>query len=132
MIDPEQLRQYLQLKRRLAAAVENPDVSGFEPSRRGFSEGLAKPFDLDGEAWTYATDGKGYRFSNAKRRFSVFVLADGSDREAFTSAELVGWLSAFTRHQNINQMVIDLWLVKAAGNGLVEDHPSVRGGFRLR
>lgn len=127
MIEPAQIRQYLALKRRLAAAVADPDASGFRPSQREVSEGLAKSLTLDGETWTYSTDKGGYRFSNGRRRFSVFVAEGGTDAHTFTSMELVGWLAAFTGLQNINQMVVDLWLVKAAMAGAVREAPAPRG-----
>lgn len=131
MIEPAQIRQYLALKRRLAAAVADPAASGFRPSQREVSEGLAKSITLDGETWTYSTEKGGYRFSNGRRRFSVVVAEGGTDANTFTSAELVGWLAAFTGLQNVNQMVVDLWLVKAAMQGVVREAPTPRAHWQL-
>ncbi len=131
MIEPAQIRQYLSLKRRLAAVVADPGSSGFAGTRRELSEGLAKTCTLDGETWTYSTEKGGYRFSNGRRRFSVFVAEGGAAADAFSSPELVGWLAAFTGLQNVNQMVVDLWLVRAAMNGVVREADELRGHWRL-
>jgi len=131
MIEPAQIRQYLALKRRLAAAVADPTTSGFRPSQREVSEGLAKSITLDGEIWTYSTDKGGYRFSNGRRRFSVVVADHGATADTFTSAELVGWLAAFTGLQNVNQLVVDLWLVKAAMQGVVREAATPRAHWLL-
>jgi len=131
MIEPAQIRQYLNLKRRLAAVVADPGTSGFAGTRRELSEGLAKTCSVDGETWTYSTEKGGYRFSNGRRRFSVFVAEGGAAAGAFTSPELVGWLAAFTGLQNVNQMVVDLWLVRAAMNGVVREANDLRGHWRL-
>lgn len=128
MIEVSQIATYLRLKREIAAQVAEPD-SGFQSSRRHLSEGLARSMPIAGEDWTYATAKGGYTFTNPRRRFSVFVAEDGGANDSFTSPELLGYLRAFTALEELNQMVIDMWLVRAAMRGEVEQ---VTGGWRLR
>ena len=127
MIEVSQIAAYLRLKREIAAQVAEPD-SGFQASRRHLSEGLARSMPIAGEDWTYATAKGGYTFTNPRRRFSVFVAEDGSANGGFTSPELLGYLRAFTALEELNQMVIDMWLTRAAMRGEVEQ---VAGGWRL-
>jgi hypothetical protein len=128
MIEVSQIAAYLRLKREIAAQVAEPD-SGFQASRRHLSEGLARTMPIAGEDWTYATAKGGYTFTNPRRRFSVFVAEAGGANDGFTSPELLGYLRAFTALEELNQMVIDMWLVRAAMRGEVEQ---VAGGWRLR
>ncbi|MBA3698909.1 MAG: hypothetical protein H0W78_08645 [Planctomycetes bacterium] len=128
MIEVSQIAAYLRLKREIAAQVAEPD-SGFEASRRHLSEGLARSMPIAGEDWTYATAKGGYTFTNPRRRFSVFVADAPSANEGFTAAELLGYLRAFTALDELNQLVVDMWLVRAAMRGQVEQ---VGAGWRLR
>lgn len=128
MIELSQIAAYLHLKQEIATAVAQPD-SGFQESRRHASEGLARSMTIAGEEWTYSTAKGGYSFTNPKRRFSVFV-SDGPSRPAtFTSPELLGYLRAFTALEELNQLVIDMWLTRAAMRGQVVE---AAGGWRLR
>lgn len=127
MIEVSQIAAYLRLKREIAAQVAEPD-SGFQSSRRHLSEGLARSMPIAGEDWTYATAKGGYSFTNPRRRFSVFVAEDGGAHDSFTSPELLGYLRAFTALEELNQMVIDMWLVRAAMRGEVEQ---MGAGWRL-
>lgn len=127
MIEVSQIAAYLRLKREIAAHVAEPH-SGFEASRRHLSEGLARCMPIAGEDWTYATAKGGYTFTNPRRRFSVFVADHQTTHGHFTSPELLGYLRAFTALEELNQMVIDMWLVRAAMRGEVEQ---VAGGWRL-
>lgn len=128
MIEVSQIAAYLRLKREIATQVAEPE-SGFQASRRHLSEGLARSMPIAGEDWTYATAKGGYTFTNPRRRFSVFVAEDGGVNDAFTSPELLGYLRAFTALEELNQMVIDMWLVRAAMRGEVVQ---VTGGWRLQ
>lgn len=127
MIEVSQIAAYLRLKREITALVAEPD-SGFQASRRHLSEGLARSMPIAGEDWTYATSKGGYTFTNPRRRFSVFVAEAGAN-DGFTAAELLGYLRAFTALEELNQLVVDMWLVRAAMRGEVEQ---VTGGWRLK
>jgi hypothetical protein len=128
MIELSQIAAYLRLKREIAALVAEPD-SGFQATRRHLSEGLARSMPIAGEDWTYATARGGYTFTNPRRRFSVFVAEQPTANEGFTAQELVGYLRAFTALEELNQLVVDMWLVRAAMRGEVQQ---VAGGWRLR
>lgn len=128
MIELSQIAAYLRLKRQIAALAAEPD-SGFQTSRRHLSEGLARSMPIAGEDWTYATAKGGYTFTNPRRRFSVFVAEDAAANDGFTSPELLGYLRAFTALEELNQLVIDMWLVRAAMRGEVEQRGST---WRLR
>lgn len=125
MIDADLVARYLGMKRRLHAAIADSG-SGFQPSRRELSEGLAKTIDLDGETWTYSTQGEGYAFTHPRRRFRVVIGATSLD--TVTSAEILGYLQAFTTHQNLNQLVVDMWLLKAVRAGVLAE--AGHGAFR--
>jgi len=127
MIELSQIAAYLRLKREIAAHVAEPE-SGFQASRRHLSEGLARSMPIAGEDWTYATAKGGYTFTNPRRRFSVFVAENQTANAHFTSPELLGYLRAFTALEELNQMVIDMWLTRATIRGEVEQ---VTGGWRL-
>lgn len=116
MIELSQIAAYLRLKRQIAALVAEPD-SGFEASRRHLSEGLARSMPIAGEDWTYATAKGGYTFTNPRQRFSVFVAEDPTANLSFTAQELLGYLQAFTALEELNQLVVDMWLVRAAMRG---------------
>ena len=131
MLDIRQIAAYLHLKRGIAALVSAPD-SGFQPSRRELSEGLAKQMEIGGESWTYSTQKGGCSFTSPRRRFSVFIADDGTRNAYFTAAELLGYLRAVTSLENLNQLVIDTWLTRAAMHGLVAEVPGVRGHWCLR
>jgi hypothetical protein len=119
MIELSQIAAYLRLKREIAGLVAEPD-SGFQASRRHLSEGLARSMPIAGEDWTYATAKGGYTFTNPRRRFSVFVADAPASNEGFTAQELLGYLRAFTALEELNQLVVDMWLVRAAMRGEVE------------
>lgn len=131
MIDRPLLDAYVDLKQRIAAAIAVPE-SGFQPSMRHASEGLAKHFEIDGETWTYATHPGGYAFTNAERGYAIVVSEDPARNGAFTSTELVAYLGAFAGHKNLNQLVVDMWLVRAEMEGLVESAEGVPGHWRVR
>ncbi len=128
MIDVAQIAAYLRLKREIAGAISLPD-SGFQESRRHASEGLARSMTIAGEEWIYSTAKGGYSFTNPKRRFSVFVADDVARHSSFTSPELLGYLRAFTALDELNQLVVDMWLTRAAMRGQVEESTV---GWRLR
>jgi hypothetical protein len=128
MIELSQIAAYLRLKRQIAALAAEPD-SGFEASRRHLSEGLARSMSIAGEDWTYATAKGGYTFTNPRRRFSVFVAEDAAANEGFTAQELLGYLRAFTALEELNQLVVDMWLVRAAMRREVEQVGAI---WRLR
>ena len=127
MIELSQIAAYLRLKYEIAAIVSQPD-SGFQASRREMSEGLARSMTIAGESWTYATAKGGYSFTSPRRRFSVFVADDPARHSIFTSPELLGYLRAFTALAELNQLVIDMWLTRAAMRGEVLE---ASGGWRL-
>jgi hypothetical protein len=127
MIEPSQIAAYLRLKREIAAAVAVPG-NGFRPSGRQLSEGLARTMDIAGESWTYSTAKGGYTFTSPRRRFSVFIGDPPAPQEVFTSPELLGYLRAFTSLEDLNQLVVDMWLVRASMRGEVQEAP---GGWRL-
>ncbi len=131
MIDRPLLNAYVDLKQRIAAAIAVPE-SGFQPSLRHASEGLAKCFAIDGEAWTYATHPGGYAFTNPERGFAVVVSEEASRNTAFTATELVAYLGAFAGHRNLNQLVVDMWLVRAEMEGLVQPAAGAPGHWRVR
>ncbi len=128
MIELSQIAAYLRLKQEIAFAISKPD-SGFQESRRHVSEGLARSMTIAGEEWTYSTAKGGYSFTNPRRRFSVFVADDPTCAATFTSPELLGYLRAFTALEELNQLVIDMWLTRAAMRGQVAE---ATGGWRLR
>jgi hypothetical protein len=128
MIELSQIAAYLRLKYEIAAIVSQPD-SGFQASRREMSEGLARSMTIAGESWTYSTAKGGYSFTSPRRRFSVFVADDPARHSTFTSPELLGYLRAFTALAELNQLVIDMWLTRAAMRGEVLEAPG--GGWRL-
>jgi len=130
MIELRQIAAYLHLKRGIAAVVMAPN-SGFQPSRRELSEGLAKQMDICGESWTYSTQKGGCSFTSPRRRFSVFIADDATRHGYFTAAELLAYLRAFTSLENLNQLVIDTWLTRAAMQGQVAEVHEVRGHWRL-
>lgn len=130
MIDIRQIAAYLHLKRGIAALVAAPD-SGFQSSRRELSEGLAKQMDIGGESWTYSTQKGGCSFTSPRRRFSVFIADDAARHAYFTADELLAYLRAFTALDNLNHLVVDTWLTRAAMQGLVAEVPQVRGHWRL-
>lgn len=130
MLDRSLLASYLDLKQRIAAAISVPE-SGFVPSQRHASEGLAKHLEIGGESWTYATHPGGYAFTNARRRFMVVVSEDDARNRTFTAPELLAYLGAFTVHENLNQLVVDMWLVRAEMAGLVQPAEGLRGHWRL-
>jgi hypothetical protein len=130
MIETRQIAAYLHLKRGIAAVVAAPG-SGFQASRRELSEGLAKQMEIAGESWTYSTQKGGCSFTSPRRRFSVFVADDPARNAYFTSAELLAYLRAFTSLENLNQLVVDTWLTRAAMRGEVAEVPDVRGHWRL-
>lgn len=132
MIDAHTLSQYVKLKQRLIAVVSDPQASGFQHSQREFSEGLARSIDVDGEPWTYSSVHNGYSFSHSRRRFRVTVPRSAPSPSAFTGAEILGYLQAFTAHERLNQLVVDMWLLKAAQAGIICDAPGVPGGFTLQ
>lgn len=127
MIELSQIAAYLRLKRDIAAMVAAPG-SGFEPSRRHLSEGLARSMPIAGEDWTYATAKGGYSFTNPRRRFSVFVDDDPTRGATFTAPELLAYLRAFTALEELNLLVVDMWLTRSAMRGEVEQ---TTGGWRL-
>ena len=127
MIELSQIAAYLRLKYEIAAIVSQPD-SGFQASRREMSEGLARSMTIAGESWTYSTAKGGYSFTSPRRRFSVFVADDPARHSTFTSPELLGYLRAFTALAELNQLVIDMWLTRAAMRGEVLE---ASGGWRL-
>ena len=130
MIEVQQIAAYLHLKRGISALVAAPD-SGFQSSKRELSEGLARHMELAGEKWTYSTQKGGYSFTNPRRRFSVFVADDAVRNAYFTSTELLAYLLAFTSLENLNQMVVDTWLIRAAMQRIVEEVPGVSRHWRL-
>ena len=71
----------------------------------------------------------GYSFTSPRRRFSVFVADDPARHSTFTSPELLGYLRAFTALAELNQLVIDMWLTRAAMRGEVLE--ATGGGWRL-
>ena len=83
---------------------------------------------IAGEEWTYSTAKGGYSFTNPRRRFSVFVADQAGGGATFTSPELLGYLRAFTALEELNQLVIDMWLTRAAMRGQVSE---ATGGWRL-
>lgn len=131
MIDIRQIAAYLHLKRGIAAVVQAPN-SGFQPSRRELSEGLAKQMEIGGESWTYSTQKGGCSFTSPRRRFSVFIADDRTRNAYFTASELLGYLRAFTSLENLNQLVVDTWLTRAAMQGQVAEVADVRGHWCLR
>ncbi len=131
MINRTMLGDYIRLKQRIADAITVPD-SGFRPSLRHASEGLAKSFSIDGESWSYATHPTGYAFTNGERGYSVIVSDEAARNTAFTSTELVAYLSAFTEHKNLNQLVVDMWLVRAEMEGMVQSAPGLPGHWHVR
>jgi hypothetical protein len=130
MLETRQIAAYLHLKRGIAAVVAAPG-SGFQASRRELSEGLAKTMEIAGESWTYSTQKGGCSFTSPRRRFSVFVADDSARNAYFTSAELLAYLRAFTSLENLNQLVVDTWLTRAAMGGEVAEVPGVRGHWQL-
>ena len=130
MIAVPQIAAYLHLKRGIAAIVAAPD-SGFTPSKRHLSEGLAKQMEISGETWTYSTQKGGASLTNPRRRFSVFVADDATRNAFFTPTELLAYLRAFTSLENLNQVVVDMWLTRAAMQGLVQEVAEPRGHWRL-
>ena len=127
MIELSQIAAYLRLKYEIVVAIAQPD-SDFQPSRREMSEGLARSMTIAGESWTYSTAKGGYSFTSPRRRFSVFVADDPARHSTFTSPELLGYLRAFTALAELNQLVIDMWLTRAAMRGEVLE---ATGGWRL-
>lgn len=127
MIELSQIAAYLRLKYEIVVAITQPD-SDFQPSRREMSEGLARSMIIAGESWTYSTAKGGYSFSSPRRRLSVFVADDPARHSTFTSPELLGYLRAFTALAELNQLVIDMWLTRAAIRGEVLE---ATGGWRL-
>ena len=130
MIEVAQVAAYLRLKLAVAAAVHAPD-SGFEPSRRELSEGLARTMPIAGESWVYSTQKGGYSFTAPRRRFSVFVADDPAQHAVFTAGELLAYLRAFTALGDLNEIVVDMWLTRAAMRGDVEEASGLRGCWRL-
>lgn len=130
MIEPRQIAAYLHLKRGIAAVVAAPD-SGFQASRRHLSEGLARQMEICGELWSYSTQPGGYAFTSPRRRFSVFIADDPARHQLFTPAELLAYLRAFTALENLNQLVVETWLTRAAMQGVVAEADGVRGHWRL-
>ncbi len=130
MLDAARIADYLALKRRLAVAISDP-VTGFQPSLRERSEGLAKPCEIDGETWTYATVVDGYSFSSPDGSLSVTVSPDAGRNAVFTSTELAGWLRAGGGHDNITAFVVDNWLMRAEMANAVERSSDQRGCWRL-
>lgn len=130
MIELTQVAAYLRLKSQVAAWVAAPG-SGFEPSRRELSEGLARTMDIAGETWTYSTQKGGYSFSAPRRRFSVFIADDPAQHAVFTASELLAYLRAFTALDNLNEIVVDMWLTRAAMRGMVAEAPGLRGCWHL-
>jgi hypothetical protein len=118
MIEVSQLAAYLRLKRAIAAVVMDPG-SGFQASRRHLSEGLARSLVIAGEEWTYATAKGGYTFTNPRQRFSVFVAEEPTANGGFTARELLGYLRAATALEELNQLAVDMWMVRAAMRGEV-------------
>ncbi len=131
MIDRTMLGAYIDLKQRIAEAITVPN-SGFRPSMRHASEGLAKSFTVAGEIWSYSTHPNGYAFTNGERGYSVIVSDEPERNAAFTSTELVAYLSAFTEHKNLNQLVVDMWLVRAEMEGVVQSAPGLPGHWQVR
>jgi hypothetical protein len=119
MIALTQIATYVQLKRTIAQVVADPN-SGFQASRRHLSEGLARSMLIADEEWTYATSKGGYTFTHPRQRFSVFVAEDPRANTGFTAQELLGYLRAMTALEELNQVVIDMWLVRAAMRGDVQ------------
>lgn len=113
MIALSEIAAYLKLKRTIAEVVADPD-SGFQASRRHLSEGLSRSMTIADEEWTYATATGGYSFTHPRQRFSVFVAEDPRANAGFTAQELLGYLRAKTALGELNQLVIDMWLVRAA------------------
>lgn len=131
MLEPSDIRAYLALKQRVAAALADP-ASGFRPTRRGATEGLARVCEIGGERWTYASEAGGYGFTHPAGRVRVFIADDPARNGCCTAAELLGWLRGRTAHGRLNQFVVDNWLLRAATAGMVEPVPGVPGGWRLR
>jgi len=130
MIEARQIAAYLHLKGAITAVVSAPG-GGFQTSKRELSEGLARQMDIAGESWTYSSQKGGYSFTSPRRRFSVFIADDATRNAYFTSAELLGYLRAFTSLENLNQLVVDMWLTHAAMQKMVEEVPSLRGHWSL-
>ncbi len=130
MIEIAQIAAYLRLKAQVAAAVSAPE-SDFEPSRRQLSEGLARTMTIAGETWTYSTQKGGYSFTAPRRRFSVFVADDSAQHAVFTAGELLAYLRAFTALDDLNEIVVDMWLTRAAMRGEVEEASGHRGCWCL-
>ena len=130
MIEPAQVAAYLRLKSQVAVWVASPG-SGFEPSRRELSEGLARTMDIAGETWTYSTQKGGYSFTAPRRRFSVFIADDPAQHAVFTASELLAYLRAFTALDDLNEIVVDMWLTRAAMRGVVAEAHGLRSCWRL-
>ncbi len=130
MLDAARIADYLAIKRRLASAIADPQ-SGFQPSMRERSEGLAKACDIDGETWTYATASSGYAFSSPDGSLSVTVSPDARRNACFTSTELAAWLRAGGGHDNITAFVVDNWLMRAEMAKTVERAKDQRGCWQL-
>ena len=130
MIEITQVVAYLRIKSQVAVWVASPG-SGFEPSRRELSEGLARTMDIAGEIWTYSTQKGGYSFTAPRRRFSVFISDDPAQHAVFSAGELLAYLRAFTALDDLNEIVVDMWLTRAAMRGEVAEMPGLRGCWCL-
>ncbi|MBA3845645.1 MAG: hypothetical protein H0X45_03245 [Planctomycetes bacterium] len=130
MLDAARIADYLAIKARLATAITE-SASGFQPSLRERSEGLAKACEISGEVWTYATAAHGYAFSSPDGSLSVTVSPDAGRNTCFTSDELANWLRAGGGHDNITAFVVDNWLMRAEMAQAVERAPDQRGCWRL-
>ncbi|HYE04309.1 MAG TPA: hypothetical protein VEL07_02200 [Planctomycetota bacterium] len=130
MLDRGRIADYLATKARLAAAISDA-ASGFQPSMRERSEGLARSCSIDGELWTYSTTVNGYSFSSPDGALSVTVSPDAGRNACFTSDELANWMRAGGGHDNITAFVVDNWLMRAEMEQAVERAPDQRGCWRL-
>jgi hypothetical protein len=128
MIDYEQLNHYLRTKQRIAEIINDPN-SGFEPSRRHLSEGLAHSMTIADQEWTYSTQTGGYSFTHPEQRYHIFIANDAAKNSYLTTNEIVGFLRSFPPTEQINALVVDTWMTRAAMRGEVVPVP---GGWRVR
>ncbi|MFW5751445.1 MAG: hypothetical protein ACOCZK_07340 [Planctomycetota bacterium] len=130
MIRTADIRDYLALKRAIAAEVFAPD-SAFQPSRRELSEGLARDIEVNDEQWSYSAGQRGYVFTNPRRRFSVVISEDRAANDYFTSDELARYLQCYTTTENITDLLVDNWCAMACRDGLLERRGPTQVAYRL-
>jgi hypothetical protein len=128
MIRLADIRAYLDLKERIAAAVLADD-SAFIPSQRECSEGLARSIEVGGQPWTYAAQDDGYAFTNRQRRFSVLIRPHERDQRSFSGKELSRYLQCYTTTEDVSELVVDNWLAQACRQGHMQQ---VCGGGTVR